>query len=144
MEGTGAAEGVVLLTLSSEKVNELVSLVYESHPQACKHECCQSGKNHQVKREQDRQWESRNYRDVKILWNTHEMIKLQARHGSHATSVFHYKLRSIRFALIWVIYWVSILIHEIHQQINCISETEWHMKEASIKQWITSVPQAAL
>ncbi len=34
--GTGAAEGVVLLTLSSEKVNELVSLVYESHPQACK------------------------------------------------------------------------------------------------------------
>lgn len=73
----------------------------------------------------------------------HEVIKLQAKHWSHATSVFHYKLR---FAFISVIYWVSILFHEIQQQIK-LHFRHWVTHERTINQAVNNIisfPPAAL
>lgn len=156
--GTGAAEGVVhssyvdriVLTLSSEVVYKPVSLVYKQPPTGIEtrnsvkqEKPLKSKKQTRFQScESKRDNERRNYCDIKFC-ETHEVIKLQAKHWSHATSVFHYKLR---FAFISVIYWVSILFHEIQQQIK-LHFRHWVTHERTINQAVNNIisfPPAAV
>lgn len=96
--GTGAAEGVVHSSYTGRScsrchrrrlMSRLAWFMRATYRHA-NNECCQTGKTLQVQKaeiisvnlEQDRQWEEE-LSWCQILWNTHEMIKLQARHCDH-------------------------------------------------------------